>query len=399
MSGTLDRLRGRARLSTEESGPTTALVLLVVGAVTIALGLVDLWVDSPWGGPARELSVAWHLIPLAAGCAGALMRRSHPALALAVAVLAFVVDAAIGGSLALLLVLFDGIYAAERFGTPRLRHGVRFGAGVATVGTLVAGMIGGLDMRSTTLLTLQTAGLLLIPLWWARDVRLRTELAQAAQTRADLEAARAADQARVLAAEQRSALQAERNRVAQDLHDAVAGDVSALVIRAGAALAAPPGPADRESLTAIRASGVHALGELRTMIDVLVAEPVGIDLPTLTADGAALLGRFGVAVDGAPAALGDLPQEIDQAGYRVLQEALANAARHGRPGTTAVRLRRDESGVDVEVSNAVDGSAMTSGAGIGLVSMTERVRSIGGELDLRRGARDWVVAARIPVPR
>lgn len=388
------------RAFSEDSGPANALGLAVIGVVTIALGLVDLWTDAPWGGPAADLSVAWHLVPLAAGCAGVLLRRTRPGTALAVAVLAFVADAVIGGSLALLLVLFDGMFSAERFGSSRLRRGVRFGAGVLTVGTLVAGLLGGLGMRSTTLLTLQTAGLLLIPLWWARDVRLRTELAEAAQARADLEALRAREQARALAAEQRGAVQAERTRMAQELHDAVAGDVSALVIRAGAALAAPPGPSDRACIAAVRESGLHALGELRSMIEVLTADtPAGPVAPTLTDDGAALLHRHAAMLDGVPPAdLGALPLAVDQAGFRILQEALTNAARHGREGSTRVALSRDGGALELRVRNAVDPAAVREGGGgLGLTSMGERARAVGGELELAREDGAWVVAARLPV--
>src|SRR5690606_16907716 len=152
--------------------------------------------------------------------------------------------------------------------------------------------------RSTAAVTLQVAAMLLVPIWWALDVRHRTELADAATARADLEASRAAERARAQDAERRGAVQAERSRMARELHDAVAGDVSALVIRAGAALAGPPGPGDRESLAAVRESGLHALGELRTMIEVLAGDgepdPVA---PTLTEDGAELLGRSGAIVD------------------------------------------------------------------------------------------------------
>ena len=381
-----------------DSGPANALGLFVIGAITIGLGLVDLWTDAPWGGPARDLSAAWHLIPLAVGSAGVLLRRRRPGLALVIGTAAFVADAAIGGSLALILVLFDGIYSVERFASPQVRRRVRFATGLATVGTAAAALVDGQPLRVALLLTMQTAALLLIPIWWALDVRRRTELADAAQARAELEAQRAADQARAQGAERRAAVQAERSRMAQELHDAVAGDVSALVIRAGAALAAPPGPSDRESLTAIRETGLHALGELRTMIDVLTpggaAEPVA---PTLTDDGAALLERSGAATDGAaPEDLGALPHAVDRAGYRILQEALTNAARHGRAGTTAVLLRRHDADVELRVSNAVELGALPGREGLGLTSMTERARAVGGELELARTKGAWVVAARLP---
>lgn len=395
MKGLLGALQRLARGFSDDAGPISALVLLVAGLLTIALGLKGIWLDATWDSPAW-----WHVIPLLVGCAGNAVRKAHPAITLAVSVPAFAADAAIGGSLALLLVLFDALYSAERFGSARLRQGVRFGVGVVIVGTAVWAAVAGAGLQNTAALTLQIAALLLIPIWWAVDVRHRTDLAQAATARAELESARAAEQSRAQDAERRSAVQAERSRMARELHDAVAGDVSALVIRAGAALAAPPGPADRESLAAVRESGLHALGELRTMIEVLAAdgknEPMA---PTLSHDGAHLVERSDATLDGVgPAALGPLSPAVDRAGYRILQEALANAARHGRPGTTRIRLTQHEGEVQAEVRNAVAEDA-PRGGGLGVTSMTERAHAVGGSLTVADERTRWTVLARLPHER
>ncbi|WP_420110942.1 sensor histidine kinase [Pseudactinotalea sp.] len=392
MKALLSALRRLGRGYSDDAGPISALGLLLVGLVAIALGLKGIWLDASWDTPAW-----WHVVPLLVGCAGNAVRKSHPAITLGLAVPAFVADAAIGGSLALLLVLFDGIYSAERFGSERLRRVVRFGAGVVVAGVVIAAVLGGLSFQTTAGLTLQIAAMLLIPVWWAMDVRHRSELAEAATARAELEAARAAEQARAQDAERRGAVQAERSRMARELHDSVAGDVSALVIRAGAALAAPPGPADRESLAAVRENGLHALAELRTMIDVLAAEgenePVA---PVLTEDGADLLARFdGTTLDGVPpGALAPLSPVVDRAGYRILQEALTNAARHGAAGTAAVCLSRENGHVRLEVSNAVEHGER--GTGLGVTSMTERAHAVGGRVTIDEGAGTWTVAARLP---
>ena len=388
-TGTLRRL---GRGYSDDPGPFSALVLLVVGAITIALGLSGLWTTADAPG----VSLWWHLVPLAVGCAANAVRKSRPALTLGVAVPVFVADLAIGGSLAVLLVLFDAIYAAERFGSSHLRRVVRLGAGVGTVGATIAAAVSGLTLRDVAAIALQTAAMLMVPIWWALDVRHRSELAAAAQARADLEAERAAASARAHEAERRSAVQAERSRMARELHDAVAGDVSALVIRSGAALAAPPGPGDRSSLAAVRESGLHALGELRAMIGVLATdgetEPVA---PTLTEAGGALLERSESALDGAPpAGLGPLAPVVDRAGYRILQEALTNAARHGRPGTTRVWTRREGESVVIRVSNAVDHPGERDG--LGLASMRERAHAVGGTIGIEVEEGTWLVTATLP---
>ncbi len=390
VTGAVRRLRDAYA---QDSGPAMAATLLLVGGVTTAIGMVDLWTDAPWGGPATDIAVAWHLIPLVVGCLGLLARRTRPGLALGVAVAAFVVDAAIGGSVGLLLVLVDGLYAAERFGGPGLQRTVRFGAGLVTVATAVAGVVGGLPMRAVAALTLQNIAILAVPIWWAHDVRHRSDLADAVQAQLELEAARAAEHARALHAEQRSAVQAERTRMAQELHDAVAGDVSALVIRAGAALAAPPGPADRAALADIRESGLQALDELRSMIDVLtadgVAEPVA---PVLTADGDALLERSAVVVRCAD--VGELPSAVDRAAYRILQEALTNATKHGS-GPAVVAIARDRHTLTIEVTNAV-APGNDRDTGLGMSSMTERAHAVGGTLTTATDDERWRLTLRLP---
>lgn len=420
MSGSAVRRWWRAY--SDDDGPTSALTLLVLGAATVALGLTDLWGDAPWGGPASELATAWHLVPLALGCAGVALRRRLPVLGLAVAVVAFVGDAAIGGSLATVLVLFDALYAVERFGSARVRGVVRSGVAIATAATFVAGVVDALPTRVVLLLTLQTATLLALPLWWAANVRQKAELAEAAQARADLEAARASAEAeraqaveRAAGAERQAAVRAERSRMARELHDAVAGDVSAVVIRAGAALQTPAGH-ERDSLVAIRDSGLHALAELRTMIEVLQRDDCEVEpvAPTLTGNGADLLGRSDVVLEGAmPAAL---PEAVDRAGYRILSEALANAARHGDGRPARVRLAPWDGGLDIEIENGTGAaspatastsgtiaratSSTTQGLGLGLVSMTERAEALGGAVDAGwdgEPGRRWRVRARLPL--
>lgn len=395
VESTRDSLRRWWRRFPDDSGPLNAVGVLLIGACTIALGLVDLWRGTPWRPGGLPVAAAWHLLPLALGSVGVLLRRRSPVLSLTIGAAMFTVDVLLGGSLALVLVLFDGLYAVERFGSPPARRVVRSAAGIVTVGTAIAALTDGQSLRVALLLTFQTGALLVVPLWWALDVRRRSELAEAAHERAELEAARAAEQARAQQAERQGAVQAERSRMARELHDAVAGDVSALVIRSGAALAVAPGPADRESLAAVRESGLHALQELRAMIEVLADERSEPVAPTLSADGAALLARSGAAVQGAVADLGPVPPATDRAGFRILQEALANAAVHGC-GRAQVRISRASDAIEIDVSNAVD-DPRRRGDGIGLASMGERAQAVGGALDVVTDSGTWLVSTRLPV--
>ena len=94
---------------------------------------------------------------------------------------------------------------------------------------------------------------------------------------------------------------------------------------------------------------------------------------------------------------------IDTTIYRVVQECLSNALRHGRPSVIAIRIERADEGVAgrdrIMLEITADGAGMSdaAGAGFGLRGMVERVRAIGGSLDLSRGGDGGLtVTAMLP---
>lgn len=389
-----EALRRWFRAYADDSGPATAITLLIGGLATLAVDLAGLWNDLALLDVDRPFLA--HGVLLVVGCVGVLWRRTRPTLALVIGVVAFLLDLTIGGSLALLLVLFDILYAGERFAGRRTRRALRIGVVVAVAAAVVATVAMQASLQAVVFVGLQVGAILGVPIWWAANLRQAHELAQAAQERADLEAARAADAERARDAERRVAVRGERSRMARELHDAVAGDVSAVVIRASAALAGDVSGQDRDSLAAIRDSGLHALAELRSMIDVLTedggAEPVA---PLLTDEGAALARRFGARTRGAPPP--DLPDDVDRAGYRILQESLANATRHGA-GELQVSWGGNAGALTMTVTNATHAEGrLTLGHGWGLVNMAERARAVGGSLEAGLRERTWEVRAVIPV--
>ncbi len=86
----------------------------------------------------------------------------------------------------------------------------------------------------------------------------------------------------------------------------------------------------------------------------------------------------------------------DQAAYRILQEALTNAARHGT-GSARIELAFGDAAVELSVTNPVPARGSTrSGGGHGLVGMRERATLLGGKLDVERSNGTFRVRARIP---
>lgn len=205
----------------------------------------------------------------------------------------------------------------------------------------------------------------------------------------------------------RDAVAAERTRIARDLHDVIAHSVSVMIVQAGAAeqvLDASPARA-REPLEAIRATGKTALVDMRRLLGVLRTDADGLGLapqPTLE-DLTALAERFratGIDVELAMSGGGaTLAPGIEMTVYRVCQEALTNALRHGGGRVTmAVDLMPDA----VEIAVLDDGSGRpterTPAGGHGLTGMRERVALYGGELHAaRRPEGGFEVRARIPL--
>jgi signal transduction histidine kinase len=196
------------------------------------------------------------------------------------------------------------------------------------------------------------------------------------------------------------AVAAERERIARELHDSVAHAVSLMVVQAGAAETAVGDDAEAaKALERIRAAGHEAVADLGRMVGLLRSgdvEPVyGIGEPER------LVAPFrdaGMAVDldvvGRPRGV---PAGIDGAAFRVAQEALTNALKHGA-GSAALTIAYEPDALRLHVTNPV-GAPGASGTGHGIAGMRERVRLYGGDLHAgRNGDSTWSVDIRLPVP-
>lgn len=196
-------------------------------------------------------------------------------------------------------------------------------------------------------------------------------------------------------------LSRERRRVARELHDVVSHHLTVAALQAGGArvqlarVGATAAVAD--ALQAAEEAGRRAVADLRPLLDVvggeqgLAPQPGLAQLPQLVAQ------VRGAGVDVRLSAVEvDLPPGLDLVAYRVLQEALTNAARHGR-GCADVRVTAEGGRLLLQVSNDLAGGPRTSG-GHGLVGMRERVALYGGRLDARRRGGRWTVRAELPLP-
>ena len=197
----------------------------------------------------------------------------------------------------------------------------------------------------------------------------------------------------------------DRVRIARELHDVVAHHVSAMGVQAGAArtvLDRDPAAA-RAALGTVEHSAREALTELRQLLETLRTPDA--DTPaSSTLSLRALPDLVAHAVDnGLPttfAVVGDpveTPELVQVNLYRIAQEALTNARRHGGPDAVAdVRLRYDDAGVELEVTNT--GRPMVAGrAGLGIVGMRERAAASGGTIEAGPRPRGgFLVRVRVP---
>jgi signal transduction histidine kinase len=268
---------------------------------------------------------------------------------------------------------------------------------------------------------------------------------------------RAAENARVRAEQARRRASEERLRIARELHDVLAHDISLISVRAGVALHLVderPDDVDaeqvRSALAAIKDASKDALGELRSVLDVLrhgeegrapLAPTAGLaDLDALAerARGTGLDVRV-ERVNGNGAALSSddlvdgLPAGADLAAFRIAQEALTNVVRHADARRAVVRLRRTNDELEVRVDDdgtgaggrgaerdarAGDGTTgRTAGrdvergapasagdatdddaGGRGIPGMRERASALGGTLEAApRPGRGFRVRARFPL--
>ncbi|MFE0104891.1 sensor histidine kinase [Streptomyces sp. NPDC059009] len=211
-----------------------------------------------------------------------------------------------------------------------------------------------------------------------------------------------------LAAERERAL-AERNRLAHELHDSIGHTLTAATIQAavaGEVLCADP-VAARAALRSIEESARAALEDLDYVLGMLREEKAGTAPARTLADLPELLDRLrhaGAVVE--PELSGDCAQvqgTLSRAAYRILQEGLTNALRHGAGGPIRLKVAAAPDSLELRVVNRTGaGRAMSPGAfptsGHGLPGLVERVRLLHGEIEAGPdGPEHWRLAVRLPV--
>lgn len=208
------------------------------------------------------------------------------------------------------------------------------------------------------------------------------------------ELTRAEDNLRALSRRLLQMQDEERRRIARELHDG-SGQVLAALSMNLSLLQARASRWDADSLKVIAESlrmVESILKELRTMSYLLhppLLEDTGLESALRWfVDGFAQRSQIAMTLEIDPD-LGRLPREVEIGVFRIVQESLANIHRHSGSPHASVRITRDAASICLEVRDQGKGIATPSNPrtgvheGVGIQGMYERVRQLGGRLDIK----------------
>jgi signal transduction histidine kinase len=368
-------------------------ILLALGCTVVAVAMHRAQVD---GVETNRTSDLVSTVLTVIAVAPLAVRRTRPLVSL-LACAAGLVSLMAGGYVVAVapVGVLIAFYSVAAWGTVRA---TRQAVGAVAAVLVVTALMRPVDL---SLQGIAVNGVLLVMGWvLGTGVRERKALhdAQVAAARQELDLERErADRAAV----------EERLRISRELHDVLGHAMSVMVVQAGVAqhlLGTRPDEV-ASALERITETGRGSLEELRRLLTVIrdgdqpassSQEPMGLDaLPTLAADVTAAGLDVSLSCDVEPG----IPDGVQLAVFRIVQEALTNTLRHSGATTATVTVRCVGGDLQVEVTD--DGAGVAQGHGVpgrGLEGMQERVAVYGGSLTTGGGPDGgYRVAARIPV--
>jgi signal transduction histidine kinase len=364
-----------------------AVVATFIVVLTLPFALLASEVETFGWRLVAITAMAWLLMTL---------RRTNPGIVLAAATGITVLVAALGdrpGGLvpAVLVSLFTYCLGARRRDA------------------IVAGVLVASTLYTTALITEDVgpsnAAVVIMVTWSAIAVAVADAIRSTRQTIAAAnERARQAEETKEAEAQRRVA--EERMSIARDLHDALGHNLSVMVVHTGVAehmLSEGDVDRARESLHAARSAGQSVLGEVRQVLGVLRSDASsGAPLDTLPG-----IEQIASLVDAVRSAGADVRWTrhgstaiatplVGLAAYRVVQEALTNATRHGE-GSVSLDTACDGRRFTISIVNAIHADGGEPGSGLGLVGMRERVAAAGGSMSTSNDGRRFAVRVELPL--
>jgi signal transduction histidine kinase len=244
--------------------------------------------------------------------------------------------------------------------------------------------------------------------WWARDVEEVNE----ALTRENTDRRRAEESLHHLSARLLQLQDEERRHIARELHDSTAQTLYGLTIKLRLVDEAKTlhDAQSQQLLMEGRELAEQCLSEMRTMSYLL--HPPSLDdlglVPACRTVAKGFTERSGILVDiEVPSGLDRLPRESETALFRVVQESLSNIHRHSGSKTARIQLSQPKGEIRLEISDqgrgfvnqVMDQVIDTTQLGVGIAGMRERLRQLGGRLEISSSSKGTTVAAILPVRR
>jgi signal transduction histidine kinase len=361
--------------------PETDEVRRLVPAFALAVSLVAVLVD-----PAPAGRIVWAVVPVLAFSAWALV-RSVPLAVAALAVIVAVAVAQDGGDLEPLMFQLSVLAFVIGRWLPSLWQAVPLVLASLAVPVVVGELLVPEEDIGVGIWVLGILFPWIIALAVTRQIELAAQL----------------DATRLELAEQ--ARWTERREIARDVHDLVGHGLAAVMLHVTGArhvLRRDPGAAE-DALRQAEEHGRRSMRELRQVLTLLRGEdeggvapplPTTRDIPTLVdeARGAGLAVELRVRGD-----MGAVGSGLGVAAYRIAQEALSNAARHAPHARTVLEVSLDHGDVEVIAQTTGRLRPAPDGAGYGLVGMRERAAALGGTCEAGPVDGGWRVRCRLPV--
>ncbi len=264
--------------------------------------------------------------------------------------------------------------------------------GVAVVGVGIGVASGSFGPTITALIIEVLASVL--PWWGGTYLRHRSELIEAGWTRAaQLESREelVAEQARVR----------ERAEIAREMHDSLGHELSLLAVSTGALEVTSLTDEQRQIVVRVRETAVRSMAELHDIVNVLrdehssgFEELNGRSLHDVVARSRAAGTKVDFVVDGVP---DTWSPAVSRAVHRIVQELLTNTAKHAPDAPLTLHVGTVGDMVRIRARNPVGPSVPMRPEGSGLPGMRERVRVLGGTLDVDNSGGQFAVDVSIPV--
>ncbi|HYH52935.1 MAG TPA: histidine kinase [Solirubrobacterales bacterium] len=319
-----------------------------------------------------------------------LWRRQHPWVAMVIAAAAGIALAALGYAVHVPAPLIVALYTfAARPDRGGVWPPIVFTAAAFVAMVMVQAPVMALSIEEYFIPPLLFAGA------WIVGERRRTA------------AIRAAEATEAREREERLSIAEERTRIARELHDSAGHAINTILVQAGAArvLRERDPEGSRAAIAAIELLARETIDDIDRIVGSLREEgpadlePLpGLDRIADLVDHQRAAG-FEVELHEHAAADRPPPAAVGRAAFRIAQEALTNAARHGS-GAAELTIAQHPDRLELTVTNPVSGEPPTRpGGGLGIVGMRERAQLLGGTLEADREGDRFGVRAVLPYDR